>query len=91
MDDNVFINTDSLDINEEESTFQAQLAFDHYVETLKANKIDLEVFHQSTKAADSIFPDWFTTVRNQILPDGVLIISSMKNLERRKERMEDTI
>ena len=91
LDDNVFINTDSLSISEEESTFQAQLAFDRYVETLKANKIDLEVFHQSTKAADSIFPDWFTTVRNQILPDGVLIISSMKNLERRKERMEDTI
>lgn len=43
------------------------------------------------KAADSVFPDWFTTARNSILPNGVLIISAMKTLERRKERMEDVI
>lgn len=50
-----------------------------------------QVFHQSVKAADSVFPDWFTTARNSILPNGVLIVSSMKNFERRKERMDEVI
>jgi hypothetical protein len=58
---------------------------------LQDNGIETEVFIQSVKAADSVFPDWFTTARNSILPNGVLIISAMKTLERRKERMEDVI
>lgn len=91
LEDNKFIRREYIDMAEEETTFQAQIAFDRYVEELQDNGIGVEVFHQSTKAADSVFPDWFTTARNPILPNGVLIISAMKNHERRKERMQDTI
>lgn len=91
MEDNMLINRDYLELSEEETTARAQKAFDNYVEELEMYGIDHEVFNQSVKAADSIFPDWFTTARNPTLPDGVLIISSMKTGERRKERMEDLI
>lgn len=91
LEDNKFIKREYIDMAEDETTFLAQSAFDKYVEELQDNGIAVEVFHQSTKAADSVFPDWFTTARNPILPNGVLIISAMKNYERRKERMEETI
>jgi hypothetical protein len=91
LEDNKFIKKEYIDMEESETTYQAQQAFNAYVEQLEDNGIGVEVFHQSTKAADSVFPDWFTTTRNPILPGGVLIISSMKNHERRKERMQDTI
>lgn len=91
LEDNKFINREYIDMSEEETTHQAQVAFDNYVKNLKDNGVGVEVFHQSTKAADSIFPDWFTTARNPTLPNGVLIISAMKNNERRKERMPETL
>jgi hypothetical protein len=91
LEDNNFIRREYIEMPEEETTLQAQVAFNGYVEELKDNGIGVEVFHQSTKAADSVFPDWFTTARNPVLPNGVLIISSMKNHERRKERMDDVI
>jgi len=91
LEDNKFIRTEFIEMEEAETTFQAQLAFDRYVEEMKDNGVEVEVFHQSTKAADSVFPDWFTTARNPTLPNGVLIISAMKNHERRKERMQETI
>ena len=91
MEDNKFIKKEYIDMDECETTLQAQVAFENYVENLQDNGVEVEVFHQSVKAADSVFPDWFTTARCPTLPDGVLIISSMKNHERRKERMEDTI
>lgn len=91
LEDNKFIKREYIEMEESETTLQAQIAFNKYVEELEDNGIGVEVFHQSIKAPDSVFPDWFTTARNPILPDGVLIISSMKNHERRKERMDDTI
>ena len=91
MEDNKFIKEEYINMSEKESTAKAKEAFDKYVDDLKENGIDVEVFHQSTKAADSVFPDWFTTWRNPMFPNGVLIISAMKNMERRKERMEEVI
>ena len=91
LEDNKFIKKEYIDMNEEESTEMAKVCFNNYVQELEDNGIGVEVFHQNTKAADSIFPDWFTTARNPILPNGVLIISSMKTHERRKERMEELI
>lgn len=91
LEDNKFIKKEYIEMSEEESTQQAQEVFSNYVEELEDNGIKTEVFHQSVKAADSVFPDWFTTARNPTLPNGVLIISAMKNLERRKERMKDVI
>ena len=61
MEDNKFIKEEYINMSEEESTAKAKEAFDKYVDDLKDNGIDVEVFHQSTKAADSVFPDWFTT------------------------------
>jgi len=91
LEDNKFILEKYIDMPEEETTFLAKCAFDKYVEELTDNGVDVKVFHQSIKAADSVFPDWFTTARNPTLPNGVLIISSMKTHERRKERMDDVI
>ena len=53
--------------------------------------INVEVYDQHVEAADSIFPDWFITARNEIFPEGVLILSAMKNKERRKERNPEMI
>ena len=60
--------------------------------------ISVEVFDQHVEAADSIFPDWFITARNEFLPskppqniEGVFILSAMKNQERRKERSAEVI
>ena len=91
LEDNKFIKREYIDMAEDETTVLAKAAFDKYVQELQDNGIETEVFHQSIKAADSVFPDWFTTARNPILPNGVLILSSMKNHERRKERMQETI
>jgi hypothetical protein len=91
LEDNKFINKEYIEMPEEETTALAKEAFEGYLEELQNNGIETEVFNQSVKAADSVFPDWFTTARNSALPNGVLIISAMKNHERRKERMEDTI
>lgn len=91
LEDNKFIKEEYIEMPEEETTFLAKCAFDKYVEELEDNGVDVKVFHQSVKAADSIFPDWFTTARNPTLPNGVLIISSMKTHERRKERMDEVI
>lgn len=91
LEDNKFIKQEYIEMDEDETTQKAQDVFNDYVDELKDNGIDVEVFHQSTRAADSVFPDWFTTARNPLLPKGVLIISAMKNHERRKERMHDTI
>ena len=66
-------------------------AFNGYVGNLRDNGIEVEVFEQTTPAADSIFPDWFITARNEYLPDGVFILSSMKTMERRKERLDEAI
>lgn len=78
-------------MDEEKSTNLALNAFNDYVEELKDNGVEVEIFSQTVKAADSIFPDWFTTARNPILPNGVFIISAMKNHERRKERMPEVV
>lgn len=61
LEDNKFIKEEYINMSEEESTAKALEAFNGYVEELKDNGIDVEIFHQSTKAADSIFPDWFIT------------------------------
>lgn len=61
MEDNKFIKEEYINMTEEESTTKAQEAFKGYIEELKDNGIDVEIFHQSTKAADSVFPDWFVT------------------------------
>lgn len=91
LEDNHFIQEDYIEMSEDESTKMAQKCFKNYVDELMDNGVSVEVFQQSTKAADSVFPDWFTTLRNPTFPNGVLIISAMKTHERRKERMEETI
>jgi len=91
LEDNMFIKKEYINMPEDQSTAKAQTVFSELVTKLQENGINTKIFHQAVKAADSIFPDWFTTARNLTLPNGVLIISSMKTIERRKEKDEDVI
>jgi hypothetical protein len=77
--DNKFINEEWTCISKEESTRRAIDEFETYVENLTENGIEVEIFDQTVEAADSVFPDWFITARNEYFPKGVLILSAMKN------------
>lgn len=91
MEDNLFIDKRYIDMSEEESTAMAQECFKNYANVLNENGIQTEIFMQSVRAADAVFPDWYVTARNPFLPKGVLIVASMKTLERRKERSQQVI
>jgi hypothetical protein len=46
----------------------------------------LEFARNESKAPDAIFPDWFTTHKNEDIPDGVFILYPMKHPSRQLER-----
>ena len=75
----------------QDSTSQAKRIHDDFLKGLTENGIDCEVWDQTVDAADSIFPDWFITARNSILPQGVFILAAMRHPERRKERQPEII
>jgi len=41
-----------------------------------------EFSHSDDRAPDAIFPDWFTTHKNDDIPDGVFILYPMKHVSR---------
>lgn len=51
----------------------------------------LEFSRSEERAPDAIFPDWFTTHRNEDIPEGVFILYPMKHEARQLERDEAII
>jgi hypothetical protein len=45
-----------------------------------------EFSHSDDRAPDAIFPDWFTTHKNDDIPEGVFILYPMKHVSRQLER-----
>lgn len=50
-----------------------------------------EFSRKETKAPDAIFPDWFTTHKNDDIPDGVFILYPMRHVSRQMERDQEII
>ncbi len=44
-----------------------------------------------SKAPDAIFPDWFTTHKNDDIPEGVFILYPMKYVSRQLEKDKQII
>ena len=82
--DNLFMN--KMDqVDEKKSALNE---FDDMVANLRANKIECDVEDQlHSEAFDSVFPNnWFSTLRNDKVPEGVLVIYPMKAVNRRLEK-----
>lgn len=77
QNDNLFMHTSEL--SSEEIHEQAIAEFNNFTKTLKSNGIKVNVFEQRfPHAPDSIFPDWFTTHKNDDIPGGLFILYPMK-------------
>lgn len=50
-----------------------------------------EFKHKDGAAPDAIFPDWFTTHKNDDIPEGVFILYPMKYRSRQLERDDEII
>ena len=50
-----------------------------------------EFNHADERTPDAIFPDWFTTHKNDDIPDGVFILYPMKHVSRQLERDKEII
>mmetsp|Transcript_17623 Transcript_17623/g.15540 ORF Transcript_17623/g.15540 Transcript_17623/m.15540 type:complete len:118 (+) Transcript_17623:125-478(+) len=87
----MFIDIEYSESNTVEVTKLAQNEFNKFTSLLKRNGINIEFFNQETDSPDSICPDWFMTVRNEIFPKGVLILGAMKKPTRRKEKSQQLI
>ena len=62
---------------------QAQAEFDNFKKTLESAGIKVHEFsHSDDRAPDAIFPDWFTTHKNDDIPEGVFILYPMKHVSR---------
>ena len=71
---------------------QAQLEFDNFKATLEHSGIKVQEFsRKESRAPDAIFPDWFTTHKNDDIPDGVFILYPMKHVSRQLERDQEII
>ena len=46
---------------------------------------------KDSKTPDAVFPDWFTTHKNDDIPDGVFILYPMKHHSRQLEKDESII
>ncbi len=51
----------------------------------------VEFSKKDSRAPDAIFPDWFTTHKNDDIPDGVFILYPMKHHSRQLERDHEII
>jgi len=82
--DNKFMN----ESKDENSNQKAQAEFDLFVSNLREKQVAVEVYDQPcSEAVDAVFPNnWFSTHKNQFLPEGLLIIYPMKSPLRRLER-----
>ena len=71
---------------------QAQKEFDNFKNTLQNSGIKvMEFVRNESKAPDAIFPDWFTTHKNEDIPEGVFILYPMKHPSRQLERDQQII
>jgi hypothetical protein len=80
--------------NKDSSTQQKALEeFNQIVSNIEKNNIDVMVYNQCHKeAVDSVFPNnWFSTHKNEDIPEGLLIIYPLKSPLRRLERNADII
>ena len=91
---NFFLNAETFEdnkfmhqVNESQSvtTKKAQTEFDGFVDMLKENKVDVEVYHQIDKnAPDSVFPNnWFSTHK---LNGGLFSLYPMHSPSREIEK-----
>ncbi|CDW88545.1 amidinotransferase [Stylonychia lemnae] len=70
----------------------AQIEFDKFKETLQSGGIKVVEFaKKDSRAPDAIFPDWFTTHKNDDIPEGVFILYPMKHHSRQLERDQEII
>jgi hypothetical protein len=61
----------------------AQREFDNFKLALTSSGINVTEFKKiDTRAPDAIFPDWFTTHKNDDIPEGVFILYPMKHRSR---------
>lgn len=51
----------------------------------------MEFSKKDSRAPDAIFPDWFTTHRNEHIPEGVFVLYPMKHHSRQLERDQEII
>lgn len=51
----------------------------------------VEFTRRDSRAPDAIFPDWFTTHKNDDIPEGVFILYPMKHPSRQLERDQEII
>ena len=90
--DNLFIDhEEAVARSKAESTAMAQTLHDDFTSNLTLHGISVERWCQTIDAPDSIFPDWFITVRNPVFPNGVVIFAAMHTEARRREREEPEI
>lgn len=88
--DNKFQNKVSL--TKEQKQEKAHKCWESAVYILEQNNIEVKKFKQCRKEAiDSIWPDWFTTNKNELIPDGAFIIYPMKCESRRMEKESEEI
>jgi len=89
LKDNYFMkNADIPDIQN-----KALAEFTNFVDQVKEKNINVNVFKQChPDAADSVFPNnWFSTHKNEFIPDGIFILYPMKSEKRRLERNPEFI
>jgi hypothetical protein len=67
--------------------YQAQKEFANFTSTLKNAGINVEEYTiKEAKTPDAVFPDWFTTHKNNDIPEGVFILYPMKYVSRQMEK-----
>ncbi len=83
--DNYFMAKDE---NPQQTKLDAEKEFQNYVEKLKEKNVEVITYPQChDDAIDSIFPNnWFSTHKNENVPEGILIVYPMKSALRRLER-----
>jgi hypothetical protein len=68
------------------------MEFDGFKKILTKSGIRVKVFeNHSNNTPDAIFPDWFTTHKNDEMPEGIFILYPMKHKSRQLERDQEII
>jgi len=80
-------------VNDEDVQAKAILEFNEYIMLLDKFNISYETISQiNQNAPDSIFlNNWFSTHKNENIPEGLLIIYPIKALNRRIEKCPEII
>ena len=84
--DNKFMN--KVQIDQQESTKKAIDEFKKFRDTIEQNGIEVTTYKQQTPdLPDSVFPNnWFSTHKDQDIPDGLFVLYPMRADSREKEK-----